>query len=69
MLKHKKNISEHGAFPFVIVWVWHGEPGKLHPCNSDARITYLPHCYPEQIFDPELLPTHKPGDENVAISS
>ena len=32
----QKFISELGAFLFVIVWVWQGEPGNMHPCNSDA---------------------------------
>ena len=26
-------------FPLVIVQLQHGEPGNMHPCNSDAQIT------------------------------
>ena len=63
-----KFISEHGAFPFVIVWVWHGEPGNLHPCNSNAWITYSPHYHHELQFEPELLPTPHLGDKNEGIS-
>ena len=37
--KHTANIqmkiSEHGAFPLVSVWVWHGEPGNMHPYNFE----------------------------------
>ena len=40
-------ISEHGAFPSVFAWVWHREPGNLHPCNSNAWITYY---YPYTIL-------------------
>ena len=45
-----KSIRVHGVFPFVIVWVWHGEPGNLHPCNSNAQITYLPHYHHDLQF-------------------
>ena len=31
ILKYKTIISDHGAFPSVFVWVWHGEPGNMHP--------------------------------------
>ena len=30
------DISDYGVFPFVIVRVWHREPGNLHPRNSIA---------------------------------
>ena len=33
--KYKSEISEHGAFPLVSVWVWHGEPGNVHPYNFE----------------------------------
>ena len=43
--------EQQSIFPPVIVWVWHGEPGNMHPCNSDAQITYLPSLnYPKQIW-------------------
>ena len=64
-----KFISEHGAFPFVIVQVQHGKPGNLHPCNSNTQITYLPHYHHElQFFEPELFPTPQLGGENVVLS-
>ena len=31
----KSEISEHGAFPLVSVWVQHGEPGNVHPYNFE----------------------------------
>ena len=57
-----KIISEHGAFPSVFVWVWHRGPGNMHPCISDAWITYWfppTKCYPHPLK----------CDINVAISS
>ena len=36
ILKYKSKISEHGAFPLVSVWVWHGEPGNMHPYNFES---------------------------------
>ena len=32
----KNILVKHGAFPSVSVWVWHGEPGNLHPYNFEA---------------------------------
>ena len=62
-----KFISEHSAFPFVFVWVWHEEPGNLHPFNFDAQITYSPTTTMNFNFEPEFLPTPHFSDENVEI--
>ena len=35
--KYTNEISEHGAFPLVSVWVGHGEPGNMHPYNFEAH--------------------------------
>ena len=32
---YKSKVSEHGAFPLVSVWVWHEEPGNVHPYNFE----------------------------------
>ena len=34
-------ISEHSAFPLVNVWVEQQRAWKQHPCNSNARITFI----------------------------
>ena len=34
--KYTNDISEHGEFPLVSVWVWHGEPGNMHPYNFES---------------------------------
>ena len=36
---HGAHVSFRRAkanFHLYIVQVWHGEPGNMHPCNSDA---------------------------------
>ena len=37
ILKYKGRMSEHGVFPLVSVWVWHGEPGNMHPYNFETQ--------------------------------
>ena len=63
-----KFISEHSVFLLVTVQVWHWEPGNMHPCNSNAQITYLPSLYYPQTNLSRSSPTHKKCDKNVAIS-
>ena len=44
ILIHEAHISFQmcrRTFTLVIVWVQHGEPGNMHPCNPNASIMHL----------------------------
>ena len=36
ILKCIGSISAPSMFPLVYVWVWHGEPGNMHPYNFES---------------------------------
>ena len=64
ILKYMGRISEHGVFSFVSVWVWHGEPGNMHPYNFETisltkKSIWANYCKKPQNCRFQDRPTHK----------